>query len=102
MISPQNRLRQPAVPCHGNGPAHGIAGADKADQLRAAVQSILKPLLPALLLAADIAARLSQALQLIAGRTCSHRPGIIKSKPKVMRPKPHKSMTQKHADGGCC
>jgi hypothetical protein len=52
-------------------------------------------LLPALLLGADIATRLLQALQLIAGRTYSHRPGIVKSKPRVMRPKPHKSMTQK-------
>ena len=62
---------------------------------RAAAHSILKPLLPALLLGADIATRLLQALQLIASRTCSHRPGIVKSKPGVMRPKPHKSMTQK-------
>lgn len=62
---------------------------------RAAVQSILKPLLPALLLGTDIATRLVQALQLIAGRTYSHRPGIVKSKPRVTRPKPHRSMTQK-------
>jgi Transposase DDE domain len=61
----------------------------------AAAHSILRPLLPALLLGADIATRLLQALQLIAGRTYSHRPGIVKSKPRVMRPKPHKSMTQK-------
>jgi hypothetical protein len=62
---------------------------------RAAAHSILRPLLPALLLGADIATRLLQALQLIAGRTYSHRPGIVKSKPRVMRSKPHKSMTQK-------
>ena len=62
---------------------------------RAAAHSILKPLLPALLLGADIAARLLNALQLIAGRTYSHRPGIIKSKPRVAHPKPHKSMSQK-------
>jgi len=62
---------------------------------RAAAHSILKPLLPALLLGTDIAERLLEALQLIASRTYSHRPGIMKSKPSVMRPKPHKSMTQK-------
>ena len=62
---------------------------------RAAAHSILKPLLPALLLGADIATRLLPALQLIAARTCPHRPGSMKSKPRVMRPKPHKSMTQK-------
>ena len=62
---------------------------------RAAAHSIMKPLMPALLLGADIAKRLIGALQLIAGRTYSHRPGIIKSKPRVARPKPHKSMSQK-------
>ncbi len=49
---------------------------------RAAVHSILKPLLPALLLGVDIATRLRDALRLIAARTYSHRPDIIKSKPK--------------------
>jgi hypothetical protein len=48
-----------------------------------------------MLLGADIATRLLNALQLIAGRTYSHRPGIVKSKPRAMRPKPHKAMTQK-------
>ena len=62
---------------------------------RAAAHSILKPLLPALLLGTDIATRLLQALRLIAGRTYSHRPGIAKSKPRITRPKPHKAMTQK-------
>ena len=62
---------------------------------RAAAHSILKPLWPALLLGADIAARLIDALRLIACRTYSHRPGITKSKPRVARPKPHKSMSQK-------
>lgn len=62
---------------------------------RAAAHSILKPLLPALLLGTNIGARLLQALQLIASRTYSHRPGIVKSRPRLMRPKPHKSMTQK-------
>jgi hypothetical protein len=50
---------------------------------RAAAHSILKPLLPALLLGTDIATRLLHALRLIAGRTYSHRPGTIKSKPRV-------------------
>jgi hypothetical protein len=62
---------------------------------RAAAHSIMKPLLPALLLGADTGARLLHALQLIAARTYSHRPGIMKSKPRIMRPKPHKAMTQK-------
>jgi hypothetical protein len=62
---------------------------------RAAAHSILKPLLPALLLGAEVATRLFNALRLIAARTYSHRPGVVKSKPRNMRPKPHKSMTQK-------
>jgi hypothetical protein len=62
---------------------------------RAAAHSILKPLLPALLLGVDVAIRLSDALHLIARRTYSHRPGVVKSKPRIMRSKPHKSMTQK-------
>ncbi|WP_332878682.1 hypothetical protein [Massilia sp. S19_KUP03_FR1] len=62
---------------------------------QAAAHAILKPLLPALLLDAHIATRLPDALQLIAGRTYSHGPGIIKSTPRVARPKPHKSMSQK-------
>jgi len=45
--------------------------------------------------AADLATRLTEASQSIAGRTYSHRPGNMKSTPRVMRPKPHKSMTQK-------
>jgi hypothetical protein len=60
-----------------------------------AAHSILKPLLPALLLGAGIGTHLLQTLQLIAGRTYSHRLGIAKPKPRVMRPNPHKSMTQK-------
>jgi hypothetical protein len=50
---------------------------------RAAAHSILKPLLPALLLCADAAARLLEALQLIARRTYSHRPGVAQSKPRI-------------------
>ncbi len=62
---------------------------------RAAAHSILKPLWPALLLGAEIAERLRHTLQLIADRTYSHRPDIIKSKPRAGRPKPHKSMSLK-------
>lgn len=62
---------------------------------RAAAHSILKLLLPALLLGVDVATRLFDALQLIARRTYSHCPGFVKSNPRIMRPKPHKSMTQK-------
>lgn len=62
---------------------------------RAAALSILKPLLPALLLGTDITNGLIYALKLIASRTYSHRPGTIKSKPRVFRAKPHKYMSQK-------
>jgi hypothetical protein len=62
---------------------------------RAAAHSILKPLLPVLLLCTDAAARLLDALQLIARRIYSHRPGVVKSKPRIKRPKQHKSMSQK-------
>jgi hypothetical protein len=57
---------------------------------RAAAHSILKPLLPTLLVCTDAAARLLDALQLIARRTYSHRPGGIKSKPRIKRPKQHR------------
>lgn len=60
---------------------------------RAAAHSVLKPLLPALLLGGDIAALLQDALHLIARRTFFRSPG--KSKPRPKRPKPHKSMSQK-------
>lgn len=62
---------------------------------RAAVHSVLKPLLPSLLLVADGVARLAEALKLISLRTNSHRPGMGKSKPRSKGSKPHKSMTQK-------
>lgn len=60
---------------------------------RAYAHSVLKPLLPLLLLGADIATLLLDAMALIARKTYHHRPGI--SKPRIKRPKPHKSMTQK-------
>jgi len=44
--------------------------------------SILKSLRPALLLGADIAKHLLDALHLIAGQTYSYRPEIVKNKAK--------------------
>ena len=62
---------------------------------RAYAHTVLKPLLPALLLgpAAAAATALKYALQLIARRTFRHRPG--RSKPRPPRPKPHPHMNQK-------
>ena len=62
---------------------------------RAYAHTVLKPLLPALLLgpAAATATALQYALQLIARRTFRHRPG--RSKPSPPRPKPQPHMNQK-------
>ncbi|OXC79794.1 Mobile element protein [Caballeronia sordidicola] len=60
---------------------------------RAYVHSVLKPLLPSLLLGIAAATSLADAMALIARHTFRHRPGI--SKPRKPRSKPHKSMTQK-------
>jgi hypothetical protein len=60
---------------------------------RAYVHSVLKPLLPSLLLGIAAATSLADALALIARHTFRHRPGI--SKQRKPRSKPHKSMTQK-------
>jgi hypothetical protein len=60
---------------------------------RAYVHSVLKPLLPSLLLGIAAATLLADALALIARHTFRHRPGI--SKQRRPRSKPHKSMTQK-------
>lgn len=60
---------------------------------RAYVHTTLKPLLPALLLARDVACLLLDALALLARHTYLHREGL--SKPRKPRPKPHKHMTQK-------
>ena len=59
---------------------------------RAYAQTVLKPLLPTLLLrgATDL---LHEALALIIRKTFLHRPG--QSKPRNKQPKPHKQMTQK-------
>ena len=58
-----------------------------------AAHSVLKPLLPTLLLSNDTTALLFDALHLIARRTFFHILG--KSKPRTKQPKPHKSMSQK-------
>jgi len=60
---------------------------------RAYVHSVLKPLLPALLLGLMVPKLLADALALIARRTFQYRAG--KSKPRKFGSKPHKSMTQK-------
>lgn len=60
---------------------------------RAAAHSVLKPLMPLLLLRDDVAAMLNQALLLIARRTFFRSPG--KSKPRPKQPKPHKAASQK-------
>ena len=60
---------------------------------RAFAHTVLKPLLPALLLGTASVALLDAALQLIARRTYLHRPGL--SKPRKPYVKPHKSMANK-------
>ena len=60
---------------------------------RTYVHTVLKPLLPALLLSRDVAHLLFDALALVARRTYLHKEGL--SKPRKPRPKPHKHMTQK-------
>lgn len=60
---------------------------------RAYAHSVLKPLLPSLLLGIVAATSLADALALIARHTFRHRPGL--SKQRKPRSKPHKSMTQK-------
>ncbi|UTW12011.1 transposase [Marinobacterium rhizophilum] len=59
---------------------------------RAYVHTVLKPLLPALLLGIAAASWLQDAMALIARRTFLHREGL--SKPRKPRPKPHKFMSQ--------
>jgi hypothetical protein len=60
---------------------------------RAYAHTVLKPLLPALLLGHAIAELLQQAMELIVRRTFKHREGL--SKPRKTRPKPHKFMALK-------
>lgn len=62
---------------------------------RTAAHSILKPLLPVLLLASGNTVRLRRALEMIRGRSFSHRPGVLQSKPRAPGRKPHKAMSQK-------
>jgi Transposase DDE domain len=77
-----------------------LTAHDKADLLaierinHAYAHTVLKPLLPALLLGKKVANLLRTALKLIAKQTCTHRPG--RSKPRNAKLKPHKNMTQKH------
>ncbi len=60
---------------------------------RAYVHTVMKPILPSLLLGRAAASWLSDALVLIARRTFKHREGL--SKPRKLRSKPHKHMSQK-------
>lgn len=60
---------------------------------RAYTHTVLKPLLPALLLGRPIAVLLQDAIALVARRTFLHREG--QSKPRKPQPKPHKPLTQK-------
>lgn len=60
---------------------------------RAYVYTVLKPILPALLLGQATLSMLQQVMALIASHTFKHSPGL--SKPRNPRPKPHKFMSQK-------
>ena len=60
---------------------------------RAYAHTVLKPLLPALLLGHSLVHLLRQAMALIVRRTFKHRPGL--SKPRKTRPKSHKHMALK-------
>jgi hypothetical protein len=60
---------------------------------RAYAHTVLKPLLPALLLGRLAAEAFHKALDLISRQTCKHRPG--KSKPRPKQTKPHRHMSQK-------
>lgn len=61
---------------------------------RTSALTVLKPLMPSLLLCcADAGDRLIEALRLIARKTYFHKPD--QSKPRKKQPKPHKPMTQK-------
>ena len=71
--------------------------ADLPESVRinhAFAHTVLKPLLPGLLLAKEVGALLIEVLRLIAKKTCRHRQGV--SKPRKPGPKPHKYMTQKN------
>lgn len=71
--------------------------ADLPESVRinhAFAHTVLKPLLPGLLLAKEVGTLLLEVLRLIATKTYRHRQGG--SKPRKPGPKPHKSMTQKN------
>jgi hypothetical protein len=69
---------------------HALASERRIN--RAYAHTVLKPLLPSLLLGLATPTLLSDALALIARHTCRHRKRL--SKPRKPRPKPHKFMTQ--------
>lgn len=76
--------------------ANAHAGAELVDSKRinrAYVNTVLKPLLPALLLGKKVANLLHAALHLLTKQTHRHKEHI--SKPRKPGPKPHKPMTQK-------
>ncbi len=74
--------------------AHASANLPASRRInRAYVHTVLKPLLPALLLGTDVANLLRDALTLVARHTYLHREGL--SKPRKPRQKPHKFMAQK-------
>lgn len=70
---------------------HDLSGDRRIN--RAYAHTVLKPLLPALLLGRQAATLLLDALALVARRTFQHQEGL--SKPRKPRPKPHKFLTQK-------
>jgi hypothetical protein len=70
---------------------HPIASERRIN--RAYAHTVLKPLLPALLLGHAVSTLLQHAMELIVRRTFKHRHGL--SKPRKARPKPHKFMAFK-------
>ena len=73
------------------------AGANLPESVRinhAYAHTVLKPLLPALLLAKKVGKLFSEVLRMISKKTYRHRAGV--SRPRKQRPKPHKFMTQKN------
>jgi hypothetical protein len=74
--------------------AHADAELAASERInRAYANTVLKPLLPALLLGKKVSNLLHAALRLLAKRTYRHRKHV--SKPRKPGPKPHKPMTQK-------
>jgi hypothetical protein len=74
--------------------AHADAELAASERInRAYANTVLKPLLPALLLGKKVSNLLHAALRLLAKQTYRHRKHV--SKPRKLGPKPHKPMTQK-------